>query len=526
MSFDESILLVDDEKDIRETLSEILTLKGYKPITCSDGSSAIKEIKNKGNNIGIVITDINMPVMSGLELLKSLHEIDDTIITIIITAYATRDAAIEALKHGAYDFIKKPFNIVELSLILKRAIEKRMLIIENQEYQKNLENMVKVRTQQIEQLNLYLGDLNRLGIENRKDTKLRSKLLNIHNFIKLNFHANSHALFLYDSASMKHDIFKESNDENNEEMDFSSECQKKLLAILFDSSVSSSMIINENNPHFKFIRLFSKDRIIFLFPFEKNIYSGCVYLGFSQDDPKLEIDTMIKPMLRELESALENNYLIEKHNDELKRMFLSSVQTHAHTIEAKDPYTKGHCNRVQIYSEMIASELYMDEDDLFELKIACLLHDIGKIGVSESILSKPSKLTDEEFRQMQLHPVIGGEIVKDLYGFNIAPTIKHHHERYDGRGYPDKLAGDDIPIGARIIAVADTFDAMTSDRPYRKGLSKDIAVNELNIFKNKQFDPKMVDAFLGNMDKLEKVYSNLKKLKFNQLTSLKNYTGE
>jgi HD-GYP domain-containing protein (c-di-GMP phosphodiesterase class II) len=201
-------------------------------------------------------------------------------------------------------------------------------------------------------------------------------------------------------------------------------------------------------------------------------------------------------------------------------MFLSSVQTHAHTIEAKDPYTKGHCNRVEIYSQIIAMELNMTEEERYELQIACLLHDIGKIGVSERILSKPSRLTDEEMDQMKLHPVIGGEIVKDLYGFNIAPIIKHHHERYDGKGYPEGLLGDNIPLGARIIAVADTFDAMTSDRPYRKSLDREIAINELIVFKGKQFDPKMVDAFLNKPEKIEKLHNNLKKMKFNQLTSL------
>lgn len=524
MPFNESILLVDDEKDIRDTLSEILTLKGYNTITCSDGTKAIEKLKDSNTRIGIVITDINMPVMSGLELLKVLREIDDTIITIIITAYATREAAIEALKHGAYDFIKKPFNIVELTLILKRAIEKRNLILENMKYQRDLENMVKIRTQQIEELNRFLGDLNKLGISNRKDIKLNSKLLNIHSFINMNFKADSYALIVHDGNSEKYDTFQHTFNKD-EQTALTDSHYREMIDLIFSNHTASSLLINKNDPNFKHYQLFYGDNSVYIFPFHKNIYSGCVYLGFSSMVPKLEIDAMIKPLIRELESALENNYLIEKHNDELRRMFLSSVQTHAHTIEAKDPYTKGHCNRVEIYSKMIAEDCKMSEDDLFELKIACILHDIGKIGVSESILSKPSKLTDEEFNQMKLHPVIGGEIVKDLYGFNIAPVIKHHHERFDGRGYPEGLSGTAIPLGARIIAVADTFDAMTSDRPYRKGLSKDIAINELKIFKNKQFDPDIVDIFLKDIKKLEKVYTKLMNMKFNQLSSLSDYTS-
>ncbi len=520
MDYKETILLVDDEKDIRDTLSEILLMKGYKSIACSNGHEAVEKFKDKSNNIGIVITDINMPKISGLELLKILNGIDDTIIAIIITAYATRDAAIEALKYGAYDFIKKPFNIVELTLILKRAVEKRQLILQNTEYQKHLEDMVKIRTQQIEELNLYLGDLNKLGIENRKDILLSSKLMNVNSFIRANFNADSYALLVYDRSNDKFTTYLHNIEDENLKLDFDNEAQEKFLEMLNINISSSLLVYNESDPEIENSRIFAFDKKIYIFPFSKDIYTGCVYLGFYKTKPKLEIDTMLKPMLRELESALENNYLVQKHNEELKRMFLSSVQTHAHTIEAKDPYTKGHCNRVEIYSQLIAIELNMSEEERFELQIACLLHDIGKIGVSERILSKPSKLTEEEMDQMKLHPVIGGEIVKDLYGFNIAPIIKHHHERYDGRGYPEGLAGENIPLGARIIAVADTFDAMTSDRPYRKSLSKDIAVNELIIFKGKQFDPFIVDAFLKNPEKIEKLHNNLKKMRFNQLTSL------
>lgn len=520
MEYKESILLVDDERDIRDTLSEILTLKGYFPIACSDGHQAIAKLRDKGNNIGIVITDINMPKMSGLELLKTIHQTDENIIKIIITAYATRDAAIEALKYGAYDFIKKPFNIMELTLILKRAVEKRLLILENIEYQKHLEDMVKLRTQQIEELNYYLKDLNKLGIENRKDTILSSKLNNVNSFIQENFKADSYALLLYDQSDDRFTSFFHNTHEENSRLDFDRNSQNRMLELLYEKGRAPMLAYDSSDPEIYDLRLFSKDRKLYIFPFSKDIYTGCVYLGFYRSSPKIQLDTMLKPMLRELESALENNYLIQKHNDELKKMFLSSVQTHAHTIEAKDPYTKGHCNRVEIYSQIIAMELNMTEEERYELQIACLLHDIGKIGVSERILSKPSRLTDEEMDQMKLHPVIGGEIVKDLYGFNIAPIIKHHHERYDGKGYPEGLLGDNIPLGARIIAVADTFDAMTSDRPYRKSLDREIAINELIVFKGKQFDPKMVDAFLNKPEKIEKLHNNLKKMKFNQLTSL------
>ncbi|MDA8158898.1 MAG: HD domain-containing protein [Deltaproteobacteria bacterium] len=182
---------------------------------------------------------------------------------------------------------------------------------------------------------------------------------------------------------------------------------------------------------------------------------------------------------------------------DLKEVFLSTVYTLAETIEMRDNYTGNHTKRVMEYSYAIGDALGMKNDELEILRLSAILHDIGKIGIRDSVLLKPSKLTDEEFALMKKHPVLGEEILKKIKGLEyVVPGVKHHHERHDGKGYPDGLKGDEIELNAKIISVADTFDAMTSDRPYRKGMDSKAALDELVRCSGTQFDEKIVNAFI------------------------------
>ena len=182
---------------------------------------------------------------------------------------------------------------------------------------------------------------------------------------------------------------------------------------------------------------------------------------------------------------------------DLKEIFISTVYTLAETIEMRDDYTGNHTKRVMEYSYAIGEVLGMDKDSLEALRLSAILHDIGKIGVRDDVLLKPGKLTDEEFGLMKKHPVFGEDILKKIKGLeHIIPGVKHHHERHDGRGYPDGLKEDEIELNAKIISVADTFDAMTTDRPYRKGLDSKTAIDELIRCSGTQFDGKIVDAFV------------------------------
>lgn len=185
-------------------------------------------------------------------------------------------------------------------------------------------------------------------------------------------------------------------------------------------------------------------------------------------------------------------------HEELKETFYDTIQAFAETIEMRDPYTGGHTKRVMEYSMAIGTRIGLPSGEREKLKLSAILHDIGKIGVTDKVLLKRGRLTPKEFDQMKRHTEIGPEVlsrIRKLKG--IIPGIKHHHERYDGSGYPSGLRRNGIPLNARIIAVADAFDAMTSDRPYRKSLSPDIAIEELKKNSGTQFDPSAVKAFLA-----------------------------
>lgn len=195
---------------------------------------------------------------------------------------------------------------------------------------------------------------------------------------------------------------------------------------------------------------------------------------------------------RQLRSLLDDNQALMRR---MHRSYLSTITSLARTIEAKDPYTGGHTERVARVALALAAQLEFDEEQLQAVNVGALIHDIGKIGVSDHVLLKPGKLDDDEFAEIRRHPEISSYIVADL---ELPPIVKQmvrsHHERYDGSGYPDALEGEEIPLAARILAVADALDAMTSDRPYRKALSVSLAREEIERAAGTQFCPRVVQA--------------------------------
>ena len=194
----------------------------------------------------------------------------------------------------------------------------------------------------------------------------------------------------------------------------------------------------------------------------------------------------------------------------LEKAFLESIQTLRYTVEAKDTYTRGHSDRVSQFSVLIGKHLNLSEAELKNLEIGGLFHDIGKIGVPDSILLKESKLTDDEYSEIKNHPSIGAHILSTATIFkDILSIVKHHHERFDGHGYPGQLKGNDIPFLARIAAIADSFDAMTSRRTYRDSLPLDVVISEFEKCKGTQFDPEIADVFLdilrNNFDEIKAI---------------------
>ena len=255
------------------------------------------------------------------------------------------------------------------------------------------------------------------------------------------------------------------------------------------------------------IRKFNKELYILLLTGHKDLAPPLETIkrleiqGYCEKSDKFDqllllIESGIKA-IEQMNLIKDINKELTETNNKLEKAYLETIETLRFTVEAKDTYTRGHSDRVSEYSVLLGKHLGLSEDDIHLLRIGGLFHDIGKIGVPDSILLKTSKLTDDEYSEIKNHPKIGAQILSNATVFEKAiPIVKHHHERYDGFGYPEKLSGENIPYLARIAAIADSFDAMTSRRTYRDSLPLDIVLEEIRKNKGTQFDPNIADKFL------------------------------
>ena len=229
---------------------------------------------------------------------------------------------------------------------------------------------------------------------------------------------------------------------------------------------------------------------------------GALLVFFSVETP--DYVNLVKTLdeLNELKASLEIQVTertkeLDKEKESYEELTLETLSSLAVLVDAKDHYTNGHSFRVAAYAKGMAKMMDRSLIDPEQLYFAGLIHDVVKVGISESILTKPGKLTEKEFETIKSHSAVGGEILKGIKQFKIFQEVaRSHHERYDGKGYPDKLKGEDIPLPARIVTICDTFDAMTSDRVYHKALKDDVAIKELLDNKGSQFDPELVDLFV------------------------------
>lgn len=255
------------------------------------------------------------------------------------------------------------------------------------------------------------------------------------------------------------------------------------------------------------IRKFNKELYILLLTGHKDLAPPLETIkkldiqGYCEKSDKFDqllllIESGIKS-IEQMHTIKQINEELKDKNDELEKAYLDTIGILRYTVEAKDPYTRGHSDRVSEYSVLLGQKLNLDDKTLHILKIGGLFHDIGKIGIPDSILLKDSKLNDEEYSQIKNHPTIGAHMLGDADIFkDIIPVVKHHHERFDGKGYPSRLEGANIPLVARIAAVADTFDAMTSKRTYRNSLPIDVVKAEIERCSGSQFDPEIAKVFL------------------------------
>jgi len=321
-------LIVDDEPRLRQVMAHLMRGDGFQCVEAANGIEALEQLEKYP--FVLALSDLRMPKMDGLELLREIRARHPDVAVVMITAVADVETAVSCLAVGASDYVIKPYQLEDVRARVAQALDKRRLILENRVYRESLEERVAEQARRLEEL------------------------------------------------------------------------------------------------------------------------------------------------------------------------FMASVQSLAEALELKDPYTRGHSVRVSYYSTAIARALGLDGEMLRQIELGGHVHDIGKIGVREDVLNKPGKLTNEEYQHIMTHPMVGWKILAPLLAdtpeaLNI---VRSHHERFDGRGIPDGLAGTAIPLEARIAAVADSFDAMTSDRPYRLRLSMEEAIAEIVRCSGAQYDPSVVEAML------------------------------
>lgn len=344
------LLIVDDESNILSVLYSLLS-EQYECKTAMSAAEALEYLKQEEFNI--VLSDIMMPGMSGLELLEHVSRTSRDTVVVLISGNLNIQSAIEGMRRGAFDYITKPFNLADVETAVQRALRHQLLLKANQQYEHHLEELVTLRTSELSTANNNL-----------------------------------------------------------------------------------------------------------------NVTLERLYLNY-------------RATLRALAAALE----------------------------ARDVETRGHSERVVAYCMRLGKQLELTGKDMISLEHGALLHDIGKIGVPDAILLKQGALTDEEWKHMRRHVQYGAQILTGIDFLEGASSIvSQHHERYDGSGYPNRLAGEDITLGARIFAVADAVDAITSDRPYRKGRPFEAAAEELLRCSGTHFDPMIVQAFTTiNMDAWQEI---------------------
>ncbi len=484
------ILVVDDELTIRKSIQKRLEKEGYEVTSADNAKDALQLFQE--NSFDTVISDIRMEEMDGLELLKRLQDQRRDIPVIMVTGAPSLDTAQESIKAGAYDYITKPIEREILINTVKRALEKKRLNDQIKEYQRSLELKVREQTKTIFSIYKFANQLNSMD-------SLEDVVNSVVNFVSDFMFSKRVSIMLLDEKgeylSIKGAIGLEEEIVRKTKIRRGEAIAGKILetgkAIRVDDI--SSMKAESDR--------YSQYRSFMSFPLMQaplkatNLSLGIINVtNRFGDQPYVEEDLENLDFIADTASVAINNQL---KSIEIERSYFRTMKALARAVEEKDRYTRGHSERVKTYAVEMASHLGLPSEITSTIEYACVLHDIGKIGIPDAIIHKDRDLTDEEYTQIKEHPAKGENIIRVIPFLEPAqPIIRHHHERFDGTGYPDGLRGKEIELGARIIAIADTYDAMTTERPYRGPLPKDHVIAVLKEQKGKQFDPELVDIFV------------------------------
>jgi len=498
-----TILFVDDEEVILEIAGEYFSQLGYTVLTAGNGREAIRVMVDHGDPIDCCFTDINMPEMNGRELAEYLHRWDNSIPVVIMTGYPSMDNTLHTLKNGVVDFLIKPVNLEQMAICLQRVLRERELFIRNillnkeVEGKKRLERINRELVEKVDELhvlNRIMSDLMALQTGSEVFDHMVQTAVSLTRADGALLYAASRSIpepFVLSASMSKVDDIPSGPGVQTAASNVAPLFPVDLISEIARDEIP--LLISEG-PREK--RLPARIRSFVAVPVKIRDTVFGVLAIFATTETRRFSETdlyYLSFMVHHAAYQIENLALYENIYENL----LSTLSAFVTTVEARDAYTKAHSHRVTQMAMIMAREWGCSKEEIDVVDFAGRLHDIGKIGIRDDILLKPGPLTPSEYEIIKQHPLIGESIVGQLGLWDREKAIiRHHHEQYDGSGYPDGLRGDEIPLLARILAVADAYDAMITRRPYRVVIESSDALAVIRGAGGNQFDPVFADLFL------------------------------
>jgi len=498
------VLIVDDEKFIRDILADFLGMEGYIVRTAEDGSAALVELGNA--HYDLVISDLKMPRMGGIELLDAIGTVAPNALTVIMTGFGTVETAIDAMKRGAYDYVLKPFKVEEVIRVVQRGLEKQRLSAENLRLREALSlytvSEAIAASLSLEEVLATVGDT---AIHELKGDLVSTWLDDGEGgyFERQRLVQTPSVASVLASATTPSSAETEppSNAGESAQPRVGAEYGSLAPKAFIDHYAAHSTLLEQGSKGVRFFGAAPAHALASLVSVPLRMKTRLLgWISVASFTKQKRFNEGHRKLLSIVGSraaaAIENARLYE----DLRATFQQTIEGLARAIDKMDRYTAGHSERVATYATYLALRLGLPPETVEVVRQSALMHDIGKIGCVMN-LNKPGKLTQEEYEVFKRHPVYGKDILDPIRFLHpLIPGVHLHHERWDGRGYPLGLKGSDVPIIARIISVADTYDAMTSDRAYRRALPHEVAVGEIDRCSGLQFDPEVAHSFTAGIE--------------------------
>jgi len=496
----QEVVVVEDETAFAELLVNVLSSadESLRLVKLASAEEAIEHVKSGSPDV--LLLDIRLPGMTGTEALKVIKQHNEDVVVVMMTAHASLESALDALRHGAFDYIIKPFKAEDVKEVVQQALEYRKSLKDRAELVENLTEMNKKLRDNCERLEEKERELDRQLARKLRQLSALKELttrlcqeLDLGRLLHLVLEEVTQTLEVRDGAIM---LLQEKG--------------RSLVVKLvcgFEGRLERGMRLEmSDNP---LVNVVTNGQPLLLNDEESGTSESmaCVCLRGRNENfgllcaanrvdqkPLCDKDLELLATIGGAASiALQNISLFE----DLRKSYLETLLALVLAAEAKDPYLRGHSERVAKCATWIAREMGLPKEEVREIQYAAILHDIGKIGLRDELLTKDGELTPQEFALIQKHQIVGERIIRPIrFLARVRPIIRHHHERYNGEGFPDHLRGEDIPLGARILKVADAYDALTSHRSYRPSMSGEETCARLTAESGKQFDPRVVEVLL------------------------------